>query len=64
MKERTKQPMGTPRQVRLPKDIETDLQHIADANDLDFLDVLRMAARTGLPVLKKRMGDTVKSIAA
>jgi|GEM_PF-6633585 len=56
--------MGTPRQVRLPKDVERDLQEIADANDLDFLDVLRMAARTGLPVLKKRMGASIKAMAA
>ncbi len=64
MKSKTsKEPLGKPRQVRFPSQIEKDLQTIADQSGLDWVDVLRMAARTGLPVLKKRLGAAVKEAA-
>lgn len=54
---------GTPRQVRFPKDVEEDIQQIADANDLDWQDAVRMAARQGVPILKKRLGLALKQAA-
>lgn len=57
------EPLGLPRQIRFPKDVEAELQKIADANDLDFLDAVRMAARRGLPILKKRLGVELKEAA-
>lgn len=63
MEKRIKQPLQPPRQVRFPKDVEEDLQKIADVNGLDFADALRMAAKTGLPILKKRMGVAIKQAA-
>lgn len=62
-KDKTKVPMGTPRQIRFPKDVEGDLQKIADANGLEWVDAVRLAARFGLPIIKKRLGDSLKQAA-
>lgn len=58
-----KEPLADPRQVRFPESIEKDLQTIADENHMEFVDVVRMAARAGLPVLKKRLCVAVKEAA-
>ena len=55
--------LGTPRQIRFPKDVEEELQKIADANDLDWSDAVRLAARRGLPILKKQFGPPLKEAA-
>lgn len=59
----TKGKLGKPRQVRLSPEIESDLQTIADANGLEWVDAVRLAARYGLPILKKRLGESVKQAA-
>ena len=51
--EKPKKNLRTPRHVRFPKDVEDDLHRIAQANDISWQDALRMAARKGIPILKK-----------
>lgn len=58
-----KENLGKPRQVRLPSEVEKDLQVIADANGLEWVDAFRLAARFGLPILKKKLGDSIKAAA-
>lgn len=55
--------LGKPRQVRFPKDVEADLKTIAESNDLEWSDTVRMVARLGLPLLKKKLGDSIKAAA-
>lgn len=63
-KKTTREPLGLPRQVRFQASVEKDLQSIADENHMEFVDVVRMAARLGTPVLKQRLCEAVKEIAA
>ena len=58
-----KDQLGKPRQIRLPKEVEKDLQTIADANGLEWVDAVRLVARFGLPILKKRLGTALKEAA-
>jgi len=58
-----KENLGKPRQIRLSGEIESELQKIADANGIEWVDAVRLAARFGLPILKKRLGDSVKQAA-
>lgn len=55
--------LGKPRQIRLPREVESDLQTIAEANGLEWVDAVRLAARFGLPILKKRLGTVLKQAA-
>lgn len=55
--------LGKPRQIRLPATTEKDLKTIADANGLEWVDAVRLATRFGLPVLKKRLGASLKQAA-
>ena len=55
--------LGKPRQIRLPKEMEKDLQTIAEANGLEWVDAVRLVARFGLPILKKRLGASIKEAA-
>lgn len=59
----SKDQLGKPRQIRLPKEVEKDLQAIADANGLEWVDAVRLVARFGLPILKKRLGASIKEAA-
>lgn len=63
MANNSRETLGTPRQVRFPKSVEKELREIADANDLEWVDAVRMAARIGLPILKKRLGTALKEAA-
>ena len=58
-----KDTLGKPRQIRLPEEVERDLQIIADANGLEWVDAVRLVARFGLPILKKRLGASLKEAA-
>lgn len=61
--QRRKENLGKPRQIRLPSELEKDLQAIADANGLEWVDAVRLVARFGLPILKKKLGDSIKQAA-
>jgi hypothetical protein len=63
MANKTKTPMGSPRQIRFPKDVNDELQRIADANGLEWIDAVRLSARFGLPLLKKKLGSALREAA-
>jgi hypothetical protein len=63
MAEKTKEPLGKARQIRFPKEVEQGLQEIADHTGLEWVDAVRLASRYGLPILKKRLGASVKAAA-
>ncbi|MDB6022970.1 MAG: hypothetical protein JWQ04_2827 [Pedosphaera sp.] len=58
-----KEPLGKPRQMRFPKDLEADLNKIAEADGIEYVQVVRQAARLGAAALKKRMLHTVQEAA-
>lgn len=58
-----KERLGKPRQIRLPKEVEKDLQDIAEANGLEWVDAVRLVARFGLPILKKKLGASIRAAA-
>lgn len=58
-----KEPLGKARQIRFPKQVSDDLQDIANAAGLDWVDAVRLAARLGLPILKRKLGDVQKAAA-
>lgn len=67
MAEKTKAPMreplGKPRQIRLTKSVEEELEKIAAANGIEWVQAVRMCARMGMPILKRRLGDALKQAA-
>ena len=55
--------LGEPKQIRFPRDVERDIQDIAEANSLEFVAAVRLAIKFGVPILRKRLQQTAKEAA-
>lgn len=53
--------LGEPKQVRFPKQVERDIQEIADQNSIEWAAAARMAIRFGVVELRRRLHETAKA---
>lgn len=56
-----KSELGEPKQVRFPRDLERQIQAIADENAIEWAAAARMAIRFGVPELRKRLIEAAKA---